>query len=177
MYNDYPCFRSSTGLPFSRVFSPSQTIDYQEFVSGLSYFHENAPIDQKIDCECQTLFALHPLSGLQCDPLPFLFALISAVAFNLFDLGGDEVIHRSELKQILEPSFAGVFKPEQIDSIVDTTFEQFGECAAAAMPFFRLSATFIRLVKLFPSRCRGAREGGRGEVNDDVIPQIRGNVS
>jgi len=51
---------------------------------------------------------------------------VLAVAFNLFDLTGDEVIHRTELKQILEPSFANVFKPEQIDAIVDTTFEEFG---------------------------------------------------
>ena len=52
---------------------------------------------------------------------------ICAVAFKLFDLGGDEVIHKTELQQIMAPSFQNTLTEAQIDEIVASTFEEYGE--------------------------------------------------
>ena len=51
--------------------------------------------------------------------------LLPAVAFNLFDVDGDETIERSELMQILGPSFT-MFSQDEVESILDTTLEEFG---------------------------------------------------
>jgi hypothetical protein len=49
------------------------------------------------------------------------------VAFSLFDLEGDDMIHRNEVKQMFEPSFRGILNAEQIDEVVENTFTEFGE--------------------------------------------------
>jgi len=49
------------------------------------------------------------------------------VAFKLFDLGGDEVIHKTELEQIMAPSFANILTEDNIGEIVASTFEEYGK--------------------------------------------------
>lgn len=104
-------------LIYHRVFEKfdykkNNTIDFQEFVCGLSHFAEKASLEEKI-----------------------------AFAFKLFDLVGDDKIHKDEVKQILRPSLqnAGLeFTDEQIDRIVASTFEETGGDTISYSQFFEM---------------------------------------
>jgi len=112
-------------LIYNRVFDKfdykkNGTIDFQEFVCGVSHFAPNAPEEEKIN-----------------------------FAFKLFDLQEDAQIHKSEVKQILEPSLsnADIFlEDDQIDRMVDNTVSPYTEDPAGSLTY----AQFFRLCKENP---------------------------
>ena len=101
-------------LIYHRVFEKfdykkNDVIDFQEFVCGLSHFAEKASLEEKIACE-RTV-------AMRCWPADC--ACVSCtVAFKLFDLVGDDKIHKDEVKQILQPSLvnAGPATPPSVSS-------------------------------------------------------------
>lgn len=97
-------------------------IDFQDFVNGLSPFSKRASDEEKIK-----------------------------FSFSLLDLARNDVITRHEVRTILDSSLKKVdlqFTPEQINDIIDQTFEQAADDGAEASPVQSDVITFPQYEKL-----------------------------
>jgi len=146
-------------LIYHRVFEKfdykkNNTIDFQEFVCGLSNFAERAPLEQKI-----------------------------RFAFTLFDLGNDDMIHRDEVKQILEPSIrnSGLrLSDDQVDRIVAQTFvgaDHNNGDALSYSQFFEMCHNHPEALSMFTIPAITERSKEKSDLSKPASPSAKGGAA
>ncbi|KAL8160886.1 hypothetical protein V2J09_012375, partial [Rumex salicifolius] len=105
-------------------------LDFDEFARGLSVFHPNALIEEKIGCKLKVFLSADScclFDDLSLYPEMQPLKLFLAVSFQLYDLKQQGFIERQEVKQMVVATLAesGMnLSDDVIESIIDKTFEE-----------------------------------------------------
>jgi serine/threonine-protein phosphatase 2B regulatory subunit len=112
----------------------NSVIEFGEFIRSLSVFHSKAPLAEKAKCECGAQGGLwggmHRVSPHPCSSCTNEVLLpahrVPAVAFRIYDIGGNGRIERSELKRFLVALMADNPDVDLDEEALDTIVDQVG---------------------------------------------------